>query len=82
MFMNSFLVALLVKEILMTFIDTGVPSAQALQILCLRVDNDHGQHRHTLAAGRDGVGFLPGHTCRLHTLAEKVHAMEYFCCAH
>lgn len=81
MFMNSFLVALLVRDSHDIYRHQS-PSAQALQIICLRVDNDHGQHRHTLAAGRDWVGFLPGHTCSLHTLAEKVHAMEYFCCAH
>lgn len=83
MFINSFLVALLFKEILMIFTDTGVLSAQALQVLYLHVDNGllHGQNRHTLAAGGAWVGFLPGHTCSLHTLAEKFHVMEYFCCA-
>lgn len=40
MFMNSFSLALLFKEILVLLANTRVPGAQALDVLCLHVDSD------------------------------------------
>lgn len=83
MFMNSFSLALLFKEILVLLADTRVPGAQALDVLRLHVDSDPvpwPTWAH-LRGRRDLVGVLPGHTCSLYTLAEEFHSWSVLLCS-